>query len=390
MGANRDRPARAAGVWVRITFVSPRYGGIGGAEAAVRALATRLAARGHQVRVLTSNATEMTWEPSSQAGTTNVEGVVVTRLQAARPRLPELEARYSSFLRSKGRCGDGEAFLRDQGPVLEGLEEELDPKSWDRIAAYPYMYWPQVKAMRLAGRRGVLHPAAHPEPLLDLAIYKQVFAAAPRIVLQTEAERALVNTKFPVGGAKLLTLPLGVDDAFSPRTEVPTGEPYCLYLGRIQRDKGALFTYSLFNSVSTLPKLVMAGPVVEPLQSSGRVEVAGPVSEAKRLELLRGATAVVIGSRYEAFSLVAAEALASGVPIVVNGRNPVLAEQARLSGGGFAPTTPAGFAAAVAMLARNPDLVAKLGAAGARYASEVFSWQRIITRYERFLTDGGC
>ena len=375
---------------MRITFVSPRYGGIGGAEAAVHSFATRLAARGHQVRVVTSNATGLEWAPDLEAGRSVLEGVAVTRLPVVTRRLPGLEARYARFLRSKGRFGDGEEFLRAQGPVLAGLEEELDPASWDRIVSYPYMYWPQVQAMRISGRRGVLHPAAHPEPLLDLRLYREVFAAAARIVFQTDAERTLVTGKFPIAGAKLLTLPLGVDAAITPREHPPSGDPYCIYLGRVQRDKGARFAHALFDAVPTLPRLIMAGPIVEPLPPSSRVEITGPVTAATRLELISGATAVIVTSRYEAFSLVSAEAMATGVPLVVNGHNPVLAEQIRRSGGGLAATSPAGFAAAITVLAGDRELAARLGAAGARYAETAFSWDRIIARYERFLTGGGC
>ena len=65
-----------------VTFVTPRYGAevLGGAEAGARLLATRLAADGRDVTVITSCATSMqTWADDFPAGETVEDGVRVVR-----------------------------------------------------------------------------------------------------------------------------------------------------------------------------------------------------------------------------------------------------------------------------------------------------------------------
>ena len=74
---------------MRLLFVVQRYGRevAGGAELHCREFATRLAARGHDVEVLTSCAVSyMDWANWYPAGSEELDGVTVHRLAVASPR----------------------------------------------------------------------------------------------------------------------------------------------------------------------------------------------------------------------------------------------------------------------------------------------------------------
>jgi glycosyltransferase involved in cell wall biosynthesis len=131
--------------------------------------------------------------------------------------------------------------------------------------------------------------------------------------------------------------------------------------------------------------LVMAGPVVEEPQNLPGVELLGVVADSDRHILLKNARAVVIASRYESFSLVALEAMGAGVPLIVNGFNPVLLEQIERSGAGISFTNASELLGAIELLRDDSTLARSLGQRGQAYAEANSSWDTIIDRYLAFL-----
>jgi glycosyltransferase involved in cell wall biosynthesis len=69
----------------------------------------------------------------------------------------------------------------------------------------------------------------------------------------------------------------------------------------------------------------------------------------------------------------------------VQGRCDVLEGHARRSGGAIAYRGFAEFEAALDLVLADPALRQGLGEAGRRYVERRYGWDRIITRYERFL-----
>jgi glycosyltransferase involved in cell wall biosynthesis len=369
---------------VRLTFVTPRYQATGGAEAAAAQFAKRLAARNHSVTILTSNATSMDWVPDLDATTFIDDGVTIKRLAVQKSRSPNFHSRWGMKMKFPSVV-DFDQYLSDQGPTLAGFLEELEATDPDRIIIYPYPYLPGVQAATFAPEKAVLHPAAHPEPMLRIPGYRQVFEQAGRLVFQTRAESDLVNQLFRIASAKQLILPLGVEPFDTSSKQPDPSDPFCLVLGRIQRDKGSLLIQALSESDLGLPTIVMAGPLVERLASTDKLKVLGEVTSEERNRLLSTSQFVCILSRYEAFSLVAVEAMAAGKPILVNANNPVLKEQVELSGGGIAVKSADQLVAAMSLLASNEPIRRKLGSAGKTYAGTVLKWPRIISLYEEFL-----
>jgi glycosyltransferase involved in cell wall biosynthesis len=186
--------------------------------------------------------------------------------------------------------------------------------------------------------------------------------------------------------ARVRTIYAGVSPALLAAT--PRGERSreLLYLGRLQfAEKGLdllIEAFSLLAARDDHVRLTLAGDgedmgrlrvearrfgVADRLAFAGRVG-----GEAKR-ELLQRASAVVIPSRFESFGIVAAEALASGTPVVAFDL-PSLREIVGEECGLLVPRFDAGaFAAACEAVLHDPARAAQMGAAGRRRATR-FDW----------------
>ena len=179
----------------------------------------------------------------------------------------------------------------------------------------------------------------------------------------------------------------GIDTArYTPapgtRAEVPT----FVYLGRLKRYKGVDLVLRAFARLGhPTARLEIAGtgdhrPALEALARSldltERVRFLGFVSEVEKVALLRRAWALCFASPKEGWGITNLEAAACGTPVVAS-RSPGLRESVRDGETGF--LTPHGdvaaLAAAMRRLADDPDLVARLGAEGRRFA-ETFTWER--------------
>ncbi len=384
---------------LHVGFLVPRYGLeiIGGAEFGARMLAEHLAADGCQVEVFTSRGLEAkTWADSYAEGTVAINDVTVHRFSAG-SRHPDFDELSQPVLSDPARTSMAvaEDWIDLQGPVIPGALDAAEASDADVIVAYPYLYWPTVAGVRRLGRRIVLQAAAHDEPPIRLPVFETVFAANGGMVFQTNAERRLVERLFPAG----LTTPqaiigLGVEpapgDPGVARVALGLGDrPYVLCVGRVDEHKGTTILaewWAAYKARRHGPlALVYAGPIADPPPPHPDLIVAGPVDEGVKWGALRGATALIQPSPFEAFSLVLVEGLAVGTPALVNAFCGPTAEHCALSGGGVAYDGYAMFEAVLDALVADPDLAARLGANGTAYVDRLFRWPALTARYRRFL-----
>jgi glycosyltransferase involved in cell wall biosynthesis len=123
----------------------------------------------------------------------------------------------------------------------------------------------------------------------------------------------------------------GVAEVFRPDGDRETGEdPYVLYVGEYDPRKGYAEAFEVIGRVAEagLPhRLLVVGRVapwvadevrglVAAAPRPERIELLGFVTTARLAALYRGAAVVAITSRHEGFGLPAAEAMASGAPVV--------------------------------------------------------------------------
>ena len=173
---------------------------------------------------------------------------------------------------------------------------------------------------------------------------------------------------------------------YTPDASLRSPTPVFAYLGRLKKYKGVDLVIRAFAQVAD-PRAVLeiAGegdyrPALEALVASldltARVRFLGFVSEAEKLALLRRSWATAFASPKEGWGLTNIEASACGTPVVAS-NSPGIRESVRDGETGYLVPhgDPAAMAAAMLRLCQSPELVARLGAAGRRFAG-TFTWDR--------------
>lgn len=385
---------------MRVAYVVPRYGAgvIGGAESGARMLAEHLVSQlGWSVEVFTTCARDLlTWKDEDPPGDSWDHGVVVHRYRSAAGRHADFFPVSDRVLTTPAVVSEADAqrWVDLQGPVCPDLVEAVKASDADVIVFYPYLYYPTVRAIGAVSARAVLHPAAHDEPVLQLAAYRSTFASAAGLVFQTMSERRLVQAFFPVAGRRQAIIGLGLDEAPDP-AQLPSDpldlgdRPYLCCLGRVDDLKGSSLLAELFGAYKARRPgplaLAMVGPIATRPASQPDVILTGPVDEATKWAVLRGATALVSPSPNEAFSIVIMEAWSQGRPVLVNASCPATVEHCQASGGGLWFDGYATFEVAVDRLVASGPLRGQLGESGQRYVQANYTWPVLIDRYGRFL-----
>jgi D-inositol-3-phosphate glycosyltransferase len=180
----------------------------------------------------------------------------------------------------------------------------------------------------------------------------------------------------------------------------PVSRPVVLFVGRLSVEKGVtdlLEAWRLANRRDAM--LVLVGPDMTghpwDAGASGRAfAAANGLAESVRFEggvadpapFYRAADVFVQPSHFEALGNTALEAMASGLPVISSGV------------GGLAdfcvdnvnalvhePRSPESLARAIERLLGDPDLRARLGAAGRRTAAEQFELHALLDRYTQLI-----
>jgi glycosyltransferase involved in cell wall biosynthesis len=387
---------------VRLLFVVQRYGAevCGGAEQHAREFASRLAARGHQVEVLTSCAVDyLDWANAYPPGDTTIDGVLVHRLPVVRPRDNELFAALSSRVFA---CPVRVAphlqheWIRQQGPYLPQMSSWLAERSpgFDVNIFFTYLYFTTLSGLEHAAHPRILHPTAHDEPMLSLRVFDRVFELPDGFAFGTEEEAALVRRRFGVSRPSQVT-GIGIEldtpgDAAAFRSTHGLGErPYVAYVGRLDPNKGAVELFEYFTAYKRRRPgplaLVMIGQEVATLPRHPDVVRTGFVDGPTKDAGLRGALLLMQPSYFESFSMVLHEAWADRVPALVQSRCDVLVGQSRRSGAGLPYRGYAEFEASLDLLLGDDALRRRMGEAGRAFVEREYHWPRLLGRYEGFL-----
>ena len=402
LDVRRGGVAPVPGTPLRILFVVQRYGKevAGGAELSCRQFATRLAARGHAVEVVTSRAqSAQDWADVYPAGTSDLDGVRVHRLGVTRPRDNEafdamtVEVLWSGQLVPRTRQ---EQWRRLQGPDLPELAPWLADRAsgYDVVVHFSYLYAPTWAGLPVTAALvpTVLHATAHDEPAFWLPVFDGLFGLPTRYVWFTEEERDLLLRRGAPRRGDVIGI--GMDrvapgDGARFRARFGLGDrPYLVFVGRVEAGKGSEELLTFFEAYKQRNggplALVLVGPAPD-RRSHPDIVYTGFVDDETRSNALAGALALVQPSFFESFSMVLTEAWAQGRPVVAQGRTDVLVGQVRRSGGGVWYTGFAEFEAAVDVLTGSPGLGDALGSAGRAHVEREYSWDVVLPRYERLL-----
>ena len=187
-------------------------------------------------------------------------------------------------------------------------------------------------------------PVRRAKEALERAVYRR----ADRVVVLSQAVRALVVERYPVDPARVVVLPPGVDrDRFSPgpsareRLGLPTDRPVVLAVRRLVPRTGVDV---LVDAAAGMPEAHVAvvgdGPERARLEerAGGRVRFAGRVADEDLPDWYRSADVAVVPSRaHEGWGLVVDEALSCGTPVVASRLGGLPEALAGVPGDGLVP-----------------------------------------------------
>jgi glycosyltransferase involved in cell wall biosynthesis len=129
--------------------------------------------------------------------------------------------------------------------------------------------------------------------------------------------------------------------------------------------------------------LVLVGRVEIPIPERSDVIALGFVSDELKYDVLAGAEAFVLPSRFESLSMVFLESLGVGTPVLCSGASEVLRGHCLRSNAALYYDTFAEFEASLELLLSNRRLRQLLGRRGQQYVRQKYGWGSVVAKYER-------
>ncbi|MGY0066988.1 glycosyltransferase family 4 protein [Streptomyces sp. QTS137] len=238
---------------------------------------------------------------------------------------------------------------------------------------------------------------------------KRVARRLPSVLTVSGTSRDEIVDHLGVRRDRIHVVHIGADtDLFSPDASVP------VVPGRIVTTssadvplKGLVFLVEALAEVRAeqpgahlvvVGKRPSKGPVAQAVERHGlgdAVEFVKGISDAELVDLVRSAQVACVPSLYEGFSLPAAEAMATGTPLLATtgGAIPEVAGRDGETCLAVPPGDPDALAVGLNRLLGDPELRARLGAAGRERVLRHFTWARAaegtVARYREAMARAG-
>ena len=378
-----------------ILFASPTYWpavAFGGPTWMARELNQGMVARGHAVGVLTTSIVDLHDRGSLQTTSRVVDGVAVRYLSTPiRYRWMGITPTLPWELHKLERPDVAHVFgYRDVVTTAVA--------TWCRRREVPYVFEPlgmyKPKLRKVALKR-----------LFDATVVRNVADSAAWIVATSEFER---GEMLEVGAdpARVVIRGNGFPQPMNPNPEaraelrrrlgIERNGNVVLYVGRIAAGKGI---EHLIAATRLIPEihLVLAGPddrhgvarlvdqACSDPRTAGRVHRLQATVSDRPFDLYAAADLFVLPSAGESFGMVAAEAAASGTPVIVTDRCGV-ADVLAPRGALVVPYDHTAIMNAILRVIHDPQLAAALANGGRQVAHEN-SWERIVEIQEGLYFD---
>jgi glycosyltransferase involved in cell wall biosynthesis len=343
----------------------------GGAEIHLHEIFGRLAAKGHEVRLLCGG-----WPGCPSRA--RIHGLEVFRV-GTRHTFPFLAHRF---------------YRRQLGGWPDVLVEDINkiplytPRWGARatVALVPHLFGTTAFQEFPAPMAAAVWAAERPLGRMYRDVpFQAISESTADDLARRGIARRLVTVIYP-----------GIDNVgYTPNAAERAAAPVFAYLGRLKKYKGvhlAIRAFAEMNVPGATLEIAGAGdyrPALEALAQSldlgTRVRFLGRISEQEKLALLRRSWALLFASPKEGWGITNLEAAACGTPVVAS-NSPGIRESVRDGATGF--LVPHGdvqaMGAAMRRLAQSPELVASLGEA-ARTFAETFTWERAANETEQHL-----
>jgi len=294
---------------------------VGGSETFIRGLSLALAARGHQVTVLTKRDEGVPYQ-----GIYRVDGAKMS-LEEMQTQSPHVETLAFEPL--------GRGPMRTNGT----LSRFMGHFGWDAVVLFGQNVWVTDEIWRDVGwwRKIASHatvayiPVGFPRDgarrfLYDRVVQRHLLEESDVAVALTEPEMA--DIRRIAKPQRLVRIPAGVDCArfrgerdVGLRSKLGLGEgPLLLNVGGDYANKRlrlAIAGTAAFNEdADVAATLVMVGPGTENLNGVGPTRGLGLLPESDVAAMYRECALLLHTSSFEGFGIVFLEALASGIPFV--------------------------------------------------------------------------
>jgi glycosyltransferase involved in cell wall biosynthesis len=349
-------------------------------------VASRLAARGHEVHVM---ATTMDLTGSLPA-TLHLHPLSKPVHMGARgilDYLPQVRATYAR-LRRTGPFD----LIHQLNPVHAGISLALFGTRVPVVLGAYVSPWPPG-----ADSPSIMGAAEGPvAAFLRRAVTAVQQRLASAIVVTTPAARAQIVVP-ALERAKVFEIPHGIDPGLYDRgaAEPEEGaEPTIVFLGGTERRKGIYELLEAFKVVLRAcpeARLLIAGAggregqiaaLVETMDERSSISLLGVVERADVPQLMHRATVFAAPSYGEPFGMALLEAMASGIPVVVTDAGGA-AHIVDSAGGIKVPVADAAaLAAALIEILRSPQRAQAMGRYNRQKTESVYAWDRVIDRIE--------
>lgn len=384
----------------KIGFAPARYGPglVGGAEIVLREMAQGLTARGWDVEVLTTCATNhFTWANELPSGLSVEDGLPVRRFPVVVDDIAERGQLEQAIL-----AGDRLSLREQQRWMNAGMRV---PELWHHLLDHsqdyravvftPYLFWVAFACSQVAPERSLLWTCLHDEPYARLELFQPVMTGVAGLFFMSGPEHDLAHGLFPrLAPHAEVGCGVQVPTSYDPASFVEKygiERPFLLYAGRREGAKGWEDLLAAFAAATVrydLPFALVtmgAGEFEVPAEVADRVLDVGFLPDEERDDAFAAAAAYLQPSRYEAFSRTVMEAWLAGTPVVANGASEVVRWHCERSGAGLVYDDDAEFEQCLLLLADAPDVARAMAAPGRAYVLENYTWEAVLDRVEEQL-----
>ena len=256
----------------------------------------------------------------------------------------------------------------------------------------------------------------------SLWVEKTALEMADAVIAVSEETKRDVLSLFDVKEERISVIHNGIDLSEYRAVENPSAlkalgvdptRPYVLFVGRITRQKGIIHLVRAIRNLNPGFQIVLCAGAPDTPEIAAEMQQAVAaarehhgeivwiekmVTRPEAIALYSAASVFVCPSIYEPFGIINLEAMACGTPVVasavggikevvVDGETGFLVPLKQMTESPFEATEPEVFASDLAakinLLMADPELAAKMGAAGRRRAEEFFGWDAIARKTER-------
>jgi glycosyltransferase involved in cell wall biosynthesis len=377
---------------MRIAIVVPRYGPevLGGAESQARGFAEEAVRQGWDVEVWTTCArSHYTWENIYSAGCEEERGVIIHRFPVTRSN-PELHSELEMRLSRQGSLSAAEQYAwLASGVHSTPLYQHINQynEDFDVIIAVPYTVPLVHYAAWTVPEKMIIWPCLHNEPYAYLEPVHLLLESVFGVMFLSPEEKSLALRRLGIQPRYTGVLGGGVAMPFPPHTKNPNG---LIYLGRLEEGKNLSLLYQYIQRYvdeggNIQLTILGKGPLTPPQHPA--FNYRGFVSEKEKAEAYASAEVLCQPSVNESFSLTIMESWLASRPVLVHSECPVTKGHVQRSQGGLWFRCYEEFRQALEWFRCNPNLANQMGKNGRRYVKKNYSWDVVVSRFERLMEE---